>query len=385
MAGGGGDPDWAARELGCQFASASSGAPLLAFLYGPPYGFRVPRARSRAHVPPPCGEAAVACSRSPVCCSILNPDRDRGELWPGAVGLRPDRPERDRRPCHHLPGRRLPPAGRGPGRAAAAASRTGAGAKPCRRRGWQAASCARSSSSRRALMFPTQIPVRCSDPSGRTWTSMSCPGSPPSRATYCARASNPFWNAPLPGPGPPGRHGRLHESLTDPYDLLVRPTPTALVAPSSRDVSWKARTWGRPGQPPAVDYSRGPNPRPRLRPLQDLAIIGRVCEMKRALEAHPVVAADHYQPGAGQGRAVEVGLSRGAEGVGAAVDPEEHRQRAVMRVLRQPHSGRGQCGSTGASFVSQPHSSARLPGEMPCEDHRPHRAGLCVTPVAGVR
>lgn len=57
-------------------------------------------------------------------------------------------------------------------------------------------------------------------------------------------------------------------------------------------------------------------------------------DVAEALETDSVVESHHDQSGTGQYGAVEVGLGRRAEGVGTAVDPDEHRQGAAVRSRR---------------------------------------------------
>lgn len=74
----------------------------------------------------------------------------------------------------------------------------------------------------------------------------------------------------------------------------------------------------------------------------------------------------------------------------AVPHPRDHRAatRTTTRTTKQ-HLLRTLASSTARSsgillrqtLASHPHSAPRLPGETPCEAHRPHRAGLCVTPV----
>lgn len=52
-------------------------------------------------------------------------------------------------------------------------------------------------------------------------------------------------------------------------------------------------------------------------------------DVPEPLEAETVVERDHDESVSGKGRAVEVGLRGGAEDVGSAVDPDEHRERVA--------------------------------------------------------
>jgi hypothetical protein len=68
--------------------------------------------------------------------------------------------------------------------------------------------------------------------------------------------------------------------------------------------------------------------------VEQAAVVGVAGQVAESFEAEPVVDRDHHQPGGRQRGAVVVGLGGGAEGVGAAVDPHQHRQ--AVRVGRCP-------------------------------------------------